>query len=77
MNKSWHNWVFSARWVRKSFLFAVLLAAGLCLGALRRHEPITWIELLPFAGWALVIIGIGLAVSLKKWAHGRDSQLSA
>jgi drug/metabolite transporter (DMT)-like permease len=77
MDKSSCNWVFSARWARKSFLFAVLLAAGLCLGALRRHEPITWIELLPFAGCALVIVGIGLAVSLKKWTHGRDSEPSA
>ncbi|MGD0347867.1 MAG: hypothetical protein ABSA85_13990 [Terracidiphilus sp.] len=77
MDKSSYKWIFSARWVRMSFLFAVFLAAGLCFGAMRRHEPITWLEMLPIASWALVIVGIGLAVSLKKRTRGKDSRTAA
>jgi hypothetical protein len=50
---------------------------GLSFGSLRRHEPITWIEMLPFAGWALPIIGISLAIAFKKWIHGRNSKTAA
>ena len=77
MDISSFSWIVSTRWVRRTFLYAAFLAAVLCFGTLRRHEPITWLEMLPFVGWALPIVGISVAIALKKWTHGGNSQTAA
>jgi hypothetical protein len=71
MDDSLFRGLVSAKWVRQSFLYAAFLAAIFGFGDLRHHEPIGWIDLSPFVGWALPIVGISLVVELKRQAHSK------
>jgi hypothetical protein len=74
MDQSSYGWIFEASWVRRNLSYAACLAAILAFGSLTNHEPVGWIVLAPFAGSALVIIGLSLAVALRQRARSDDSR---
>jgi hypothetical protein len=55
------------------FRYAAFFVALLCFGDWKHHRPLSWWNLLPFAGLLLPVIGISLAISLKKSLYSRNS----